>query len=116
MKATNPSLNDAVRVLQSASKKNESKIWALLAVELRRSKQNRPAVNLSQIARSSEAGETVAVPGKVLGSGSIGGRTVAAFCFSEMAKKKIEGAGGRCLSLEALVDENPKGSGVRIIV
>ena len=57
------------------------------------------------------------VPGKVLGSGEIsGGQTVAAFSFSDVAKTKIAASGGRTLSIRELMDENPKGKGVRILV
>tara|TARA_B000000565_G_scaffold200869_1_gene154500 strand:+ start:959 stop:1132 length:174 start_codon:yes stop_codon:yes gene_type:complete len=57
------------------------------------------------------------VPGKVLGSGSInGGQTVAAFSFSDAARSKIEASGGRTLSIRELMDENPNGKGVRILV
>ncbi|HID25375.1 MAG TPA: 50S ribosomal protein L18e, partial [Thermoplasmata archaeon] len=40
---------------------------------------------------------------------------VAAWGFSDKAKKKIQKAGGRCLSIEDLVKENPTGKGVRIV-
>ena len=57
------------------------------------------------------------MPGKVLGSGSIsGGQTVVAFSFSDGAKSKIEASGGRTLSIRELMDENPNGKGVRILV
>ncbi|RMF89481.1 MAG: 50S ribosomal protein L18e, partial [Methanobacteriota archaeon] len=62
-----------------------------------------------------EKGDVVAVPGKVLGSGTIAHPlTVAACSFTASAREKITAAGGRCLSIEELVKENPKGSGVRI--
>jgi len=52
-----------------------------------------------------------------LGSGEIsGGQTVAAFSFSDVAKTKIESSGGRTLSIRELMEENPKGKGVRILV
>ncbi len=116
MKTTNPELIDTIRLLRSASRKNNSRIWAAIADELEHSKQHRAAVNLSQISRTSEKGDTVAVPGKVIGSGSLDGRTVAAFTFSQTAVTKIEKSGGECISLMKLIEKNPKGSGVRIIV
>jgi large subunit ribosomal protein L18e len=41
--------------------------------------------------------------------------SVAAFTFSETAKKKIEAVGGECLTLSALVQKNPKGSNLKIV-
>jgi large subunit ribosomal protein L18e len=115
MKAINPQLLVAIRGLQRASKQYNAEIWAALAKELAHSKHHRAAVNLSHISRILKEGEIAAIPGKVLGAGNISGRSVAAFCFSEVARKKIENAGGECISLEALVHKNPRGSGVRII-
>ena len=56
------------------------------------------------------------VPGKVLGAGNFDHAVnVAAFAFSERAQSKILKAKGKCLSISKLVEENPKGSGVKII-
>jgi large subunit ribosomal protein L18e len=41
--------------------------------------------------------------------------TVADFSFTREARRKIEEAGGECLSLIALAERNPKGSGVKIV-
>ncbi|MCJ7760638.1 50S ribosomal protein L18e, partial [Candidatus Bathyarchaeota archaeon] len=114
MKTTNPQLIDTIRLLRKASRENNSGIWAALADEFEHSKHARHAVNLSRISRTSEKGETVAVPGKVIGSGSLIDRTVAAFTFSQTAMAKIEKSGGECMSLIKLIEKNPKGSGVRI--
>jgi len=40
---------------------------------------------------------------------------VAALSFSETAKKKLLEAGGKCMKIEELLKENPKGSRVRIM-
>jgi large subunit ribosomal protein L18e len=40
---------------------------------------------------------------------------VAAFQFSEQARLKIGKAKGKCLSIEELMEKNPKGSNVKII-
>ena len=116
MKATDPQLLEAIRVLRKAAKTHEAEIWRALSEELSRPKHRRAAVNLSRISRSLKGGEIAAVPGKVLGAGSPGKISVAAFSFSETARRKIEENGGECLSLSALVERNPKGSGVRIVV
>jgi len=56
------------------------------------------------------------IPGKALGAGIIDHPvTVAAFNFSEKAKRKIEAAGGKCLTIEELAEANPKGSNVKIL-
>ena len=60
--------------------------------------------------------ETVLVPGKVLGSGTLDHKVqVAALDFSQKAEDKIASAGGKCLDINLLLEENPTGSGVKII-
>ena len=73
-------------------------------------------VNVYHIDKYSDDDETLLVPGKVLGEGNITRKvTVAAFKFSQEAESKIEAAGGKCLTIEDLMAENPKGSNVKII-
>jgi len=114
-KPTNPHLVETIRFLRKASRSHEATIWARLAKDLERCKNQRTVVNLSQISRALKEGEIAAVPGKVLGAGKPRNVLVAAFSFSEKARQRIEDSGGECLSLKALVERNPKGSGVRIV-
>jgi large subunit ribosomal protein L18e len=73
-------------------------------------------VNISRINRHTKAGDTVVVPGKVLGAGNLDHPvTVAAFKFSKQAKEKILKTGGACVTIEELIERNPKGSLVRVI-
>jgi large subunit ribosomal protein L18e len=59
---------------------------------------------------------TVIVPGKVLGMGKIDHPLlVAAFSFSEQARKKILFAKGKCLSIYQLILKKPKGTNVKLI-
>ncbi len=111
----NPELRATISFLKKTSKANQATVWGELASDLGRSKQARPTVNISRIVRSIRQGETAAVPGKVLAIGIPGKITVAAFSFTGAARKKIEDAGGECLSFKSLVERNPKGAGVRII-
>jgi len=70
---------------------------------------------VSKINRYSEANDTIVVPGKVLSTGTIEKRvTVAALAFSKKAFEKISSI-GKCVSIEELMANNPKGSGVKII-
>jgi large subunit ribosomal protein L18e len=102
----NPELKKAIRNLRSASKESGKAIWKKLADELDRPKRRRISLNLSKINRHTEAGDVVAVPGKVLSSGSLSHPvTVAAYSFSEAAKEKISSAEGRVMTLIALVGE-----------
>jgi large subunit ribosomal protein L18e len=73
------------------------------------------AVNISKINRHTAEDDVLLIPGKVLGAGLLDHCvTVAALTFSESAVEKITEAGGKCLSLEEIMEANPKGSGIRI--
>lgn len=113
---TNPRLHRLVRELRDLSRENEAPIWRDVADRLERSRRNWSEVNLSRLGRHAGKGEQVVVPGVLLGTGEITVPvTVAAFRASEAARKKVEAAGGRSVSLLELAVQNPKGSGVKIL-
>jgi large subunit ribosomal protein L18e len=107
---------EPIWILRTAFKKNRSRIWKDLENRLMTSRSNRTEVNISKLASFTKDGEIVAIPGKLLGSGSIGHRvTVYALSISEQAATKITQAGGRFISLDDLIRKYPEGKGVRII-
>ncbi len=113
---TNPELIKLIRTLRKKSRENKARIWRDIADRLAHSRQRRTTVNVSRLNRHTEKGETVAVSGKVLGSGKIDHPLkVAAFAFSKQAESKILKAKGECLSIQEMVEKNPKGTNVTII-
>lgn len=115
-KTINPELIAVLKTLVHAANEADAAVWDAVADKLRKSKHKRVAVNISRINRHSTDDETVVVPGKVLGSGVLTHRVkVAALSCSRQAREKIEGAGGKYLTIPALIQENPGGSGIRII-
>jgi len=116
IRTTNPELIKLIRTLRKKSRENKARIWRDIADRLSRSRQRRTTVNVSRLNRHTEDGETIAVPGKVLGSGKIDHPImVAAFNFSKLAESKILAAKGKCLTIQELVEKNPKGINLRII-
>jgi large subunit ribosomal protein L18e len=108
---TNPVLLETIELLEE----QEASIWSDVAENLGKVNRKRPEVNISDIERNAEDGETVVVPGKVLGSGRLSKSVdVAAFKASSGAKEKIE-EDGEFMFIQDLVDENPEGSEVRIL-
>ena len=92
-------------------------IWRSLSANVVRPKRRIPVINLDRLNRITSKGETVAIPGKVLGGGKIDHPlTVAALHFSLSSARAIEGAGGKVLSLSELARMRPDGKGVRVIV
>ena len=108
---TNPVLLDTIKLLEE----QKAPVWREVAENLGKVNRKRPEVNLSDIERNTEEGDTVVVPGKVLGSGRLTKNiTVAAFKASDSARKDIEEKGDFKL-IEELVETNPEGSEVKII-
>ncbi len=115
-KKTNPLLIQLIADLKKVGWAEEAPIWRDIAKRLEKPSKGWAEVNISRIARYVKAGETIIIPGKLLGSGIIEiPVTVVAFNASEGAKRKIRDAGGKVLSIPELVKANPKGSRVRII-
>ena len=117
LKATNPELIALIQDLKKRSQQKQIALWRYLAKRLSASKRSRVAVNISRLNRYTKEGDTVAVPGKVLGAGKADhAMTIAAFAFSERAQSKIREAKGNCLSIRDLMKNNPEGTNVKVMV
>ena len=113
---TNAELLDTVHFLKVKAREDKSGIWRVAAEQLSSSRSRRPVLDLNHISRVSSPNSVVLVPGKVLGDGSLKHPVVVgAFHFSQTAKTKIEGAGGKCLTIKDLISQHPKGSKVKIL-
>ncbi|HIE22874.1 MAG TPA: 50S ribosomal protein L18e [Candidatus Korarchaeota archaeon] len=114
---TNPSVIRLINLLEKNARINEAKIWRRVAEIIRRPRRRRVAVNIWKIGKYAQGASAIVVPGVVLGYGKLDKPvTVAALKLSPKAREKIIEAGGRVISIEDLIRENPKGSGIRIIV
>lgn len=114
---TNIIVRKTIRELKKAANKNKAPIWDYIAELLNRPTRLRYEVNISKINRHTRPGDVVVVPGKVLGAGKLDHPvTVAAIAFSEQALQKIKAAGGRAIHILHLIEENPRGSNVKIII
>ncbi len=112
---TNPRISSLIERLLEESARRNTRLWKDLAYRLARPRKLMAEVNVSKINRYAR-GSTVVVPGKVLSSGNIERKiTVAALAFSEKAREKIERSGGRAITIEELIEDNPDGSGVTIM-
>lgn len=110
---TNPVLRKLVRQLRAKAKEQKVLLWRDLAERLTQPRRARAEVNLSHLSRYSGKGSTVIVPGKVLGAGKLDHPiSIAAFKFSGTARRKIIGTGGKVLTLQQLLEQNPSGKSV----
>ena len=113
---TNPRIPLLIDALKEKARSNDAPIWRDMAKRLETPGRNYAAVNLSKINRHSDESEMIIVPGKVLGAGSLAHAvTIAAVGFSATAQEKITNAGGKYMTIEQMMDENPKGSKIKIL-
>ena len=109
-------IDSTVWTLRNAFKKSKAPIWRALQQELEGPRSNRREINLSRLAQITRADEVVVVPGKVLGTGSLGHKlTVCAFSISQGAARKIIDSGGKVVTFDDLINAHPDGRGVRIV-
>ncbi|MFW6064736.1 MAG: 50S ribosomal protein L18e, partial [Candidatus Natronoplasma sp.] len=113
---TNPNLINLIKELKDQAREKEASIWRDVAERLERSSKHWAEVNLSSIERNVEEGDTIVVPGKVLGAGILKKEvTIGAFKASRSAEESIAEAGGELLNLRELAERNPEGSGIKIM-
>jgi large subunit ribosomal protein L18e len=87
-----------------------------MANEIEAPRRSHTTINVDELSRVVKNDQTVVVPGKVLGNGTIDKKVrISALQFSESAKVKISASGGTVVSMEQLLTENPKGSGITLI-
>lgn len=98
--------------LKRTARKEKVALWKRIAEELARPTRQRREVNISKINQYAQEGEIALIPGKVLGDGELTKNVkVAAYSFSQAAKAKIKSP----LTIQELLQQNPKGKNVRII-
>lgn len=115
-KKTNAVLLQTLDELKKTSREKGAAIWRDVAERLEAPASRWAYVNVSKIERSAKPGETALVPGKLLAAGELTKRVdVAAWAFSEEAKRKVSAAGGKCYSIGDLLRANPDGKNVRIV-
>ncbi|MEM5802269.1 MAG: 50S ribosomal protein L18e [Candidatus Aenigmatarchaeota archaeon] len=114
---TNPYLKNLIDILKSKSRELNAPIWKAIAEKLEKPTRRRVEVNLSKIDRYAKEGETIIVPGKVLAAGKLTKKVnIAAWQFSKQAEEKIKQVRGNVMTIEELLEKNPKGSYVKIIM
>ena len=105
--------NPIKRKLITDLKKGKKGIWKQIAETLEKPRRREINVNIWKINKMTKDGDTVIVPGKVLGNGELEHKvTIAAFSFSKTAKEKL---GNSISCLYDLMKKNPKGTGIKII-
>ena len=114
---TNPLLMKLIEDIKEKGYKENIPFLIEIAKKLEVPRRIKPEVNLTKLDRICKDNETVIVPGKVLSTGRIKKPIkVVAASFSMSAVEKINKAGGKAMSIQELIETNPKGTNVRIVI
>ncbi len=111
----NPTTTALIQELRKTAIEQNVALWKRIADDLEKPSRGQRTVNVFKLDATAADGETVIVPGKVLGEGDLTKKiTVAAFSFSDGARAKIDKS-CKALSIAELVKANPKAAKVRIL-
>ncbi len=109
---TNPLIKEAVITLN----KTKAKAWKDVARRITAPTRQNKGVPLSRISKYTAEGDTVVIPGKVLGNGDINHSiTLAATGYSKKASEKLKEAKCKTMSILELAKKNPEGKNIKII-
>lgn len=107
---TNPEL---VKTIFKAKKNNK---WLEVAVLLSSPRRNKISVNLEKIEKETKEGDTIVVPGKVLGDGNISKKIrVVALGFSKEAKEKLKSKKCEVVTILEEIEKNKEARGIKIL-
>jgi large subunit ribosomal protein L18e len=113
---TRPEFAEAKRELRAAHRRTGRRIWADLERRIVSGEASRTIVNISRLAKHTQEGDYVVIPGKLLGAGQIGHRvTVGALGYSLSALSKLRQANCVALTLAQFVKRYAEKGGVKII-
>ena len=103
----NPVLKDTIGKLSQKGAEG-APLWKAIARGLNRPRRVRYEADLKRLERFAKPKETIVVPGVVLSRGELKKPlTLAALRFTPRAREKIEKAGGKCLSIQELMEKRP---------
>ncbi|VVB77219.1 50S ribosomal protein L18e [uncultured archaeon] len=101
------------KVAAAGKGKDKSNVYARAYDIAARSRRKRIAVNISKLEKCANDNETVLVPGKVLGNGTLSKKiTICAVEFSEPALAKLKDSGCAIVDVEEILKKDK----VRLIV
>ncbi|MEK6820379.1 MAG: 50S ribosomal protein L18e [Nanoarchaeota archaeon] len=103
-------------IVASIIKAKKNKKWLEIAGILSSPRRKKISVNIDEIDKNSKEGDTIIVPGKVLGTGDINKKIrVAALSFSLGAEKKLKERKCEIVSIEKEIKLNPEAKGIKIL-
>eukprot|EP00521_Asterionellopsis_glacialis_P000503 CAMPEP_0195254066 /NCGR_PEP_ID=MMETSP0706-20130129/4844_1 /TAXON_ID=33640 /ORGANISM="Asterionellopsis glacialis, Strain CCMP134" /LENGTH=192 /DNA_ID=CAMNT_0040306697 /DNA_START=148 /DNA_END=726 /DNA_ORIENTATION=+ len=115
VKTANPYNKLLIKLYKFLARRTDSKFCATVVKRLHMSKVNQPPIGLNRLAKymTNKDGKTAVIVGKVTDDVRMmecPKMSVCALAFTENARKRIEAAGGECLTFDQLALRAPKGT------
>ncbi len=112
---SNPKKKELVIMLEIASRKNNARIWDVLAEQVNQANRKRREMNLGRL-NTLASDKTLVTACKILSHGEVTNKIiVAAASYTPAAKKKIESKGGQLMTFEEIIKQNPEGKNLVIV-
>lgn len=109
-KKTNPILAESIL------KAKKLTAWLKLANMISVPRRLQSSVNLDEIEKQTKEGDTVLIPGKVLGSGEVSKKIrIVALGFSKQAREKLKKNKCEIVSVLEEAKVNPKAHGIKVM-
>lgn len=103
-------------ILETSLVAKKQKAWQSIAQAVSGSRKKYSSVNLGRINEECESGDTIIIPGKVLGNGDLNKKIkICAIYFSSSAIHKIKDSKSEMIKLVDEIKNNPSAKGVKII-
>ncbi|MEK6873941.1 MAG: 50S ribosomal protein L18e [Nanoarchaeota archaeon] len=97
------------------SKKNPA--WIKISDIISRPRRKKVVLNLDEISSQCKDGDSVLIPGKVLGTGNIDKKIkMIALSFSESAKEKLKKSKIETLHIDEEMKKNPHAKDIKVLV
>lgn len=94
----------------------KQKAWRPLAQKIAGPTRAHAAINLDHLDKKTKEGDTIVVPGKVLGTGEVTKRfRVCALSFSKVALEKLKVAHVETVTILEEIKKNAKAEGIKIV-
>ena len=104
------------KVVETLMFAKKNKEWNDIAKIISSSRRKYSYINLKEIEEKTSAGDTVVIPGKVLGKGNVSKKIrICALWFSESAREKLKENKGEIVTILEEIKKNPKAEGVKIL-
>mmetsp|Transcript_26095 Transcript_26095/g.36797 ORF Transcript_26095/g.36797 Transcript_26095/m.36797 type:complete len:193 (+) Transcript_26095:382-960(+) len=115
VKTANPYNKLLIKLYKFLARRTDSKFCATVVKRLHMSKVNQPPIGLNRLAKymTNKDGKTAVIVGKVTDDVRMmecPKMSVCALGFTENARKRIEAAGGECITFDQLALRAPKGT------